>query len=98
MPEGTVTHSTGGIPVNADGDIPARARLLSGHTVIALADPNPEDPNSALLTHIQVQSHCNLCITLFYLVSILLLISLYLTFVLLFYLIELSQSPLSTCI
>jgi hypothetical protein len=36
------------------GDIPARARLLTGHTVVALADPNPDDPNSALLTHIQV--------------------------------------------
>lgn len=44
----------GGLLVNEDGDIPARARLLKGHTVVALADPNPEDPNSALLTHIQV--------------------------------------------
>ena len=54
VPVGVATHSLCGIPVNADGDIPARARLLKGHTVVALADPNPEDPNSALLTHIQV--------------------------------------------
>jgi insulysin len=40
--------------VNEEGDIPARARLLTGHTVVALADPNPDDPNSALLTHIQM--------------------------------------------
>jgi insulysin len=55
VPVGVATHSSCGIPVNADGDIPARARLLKGHTVVALADPNPEDPNSALLTHIQME-------------------------------------------
>lgn len=57
VPTGPVTHSSGGIAVNAEGDIPARARLLKGHTVVALADPNPEDPNSALLTHIQVSAN-----------------------------------------
>ena len=56
VPEGPATHSLGGVAVNAEGDIPARVRLLKGHTVIALADPNPEDPNSALLTHIQMEN------------------------------------------
>lgn len=56
VPDVPVTHSMGGIAVNAEGDIPARVRLLKGHTVIALADPNPEDPNSALLTHIQMEN------------------------------------------
>ena len=33
-----------------------RARVLPiGHSVVALACFNPEDPNSALLTHLQVR-------------------------------------------
>jgi hypothetical protein len=52
-----VQASATGSPIEVDqqGDPPARVRLLKGHTVVALADPNPDDPNSALLTHIQVR-------------------------------------------
>ena len=46
---------SGGGPVPLDRG----RRLQAGHTVVALPGYNPEDPNSALLTHIQVRSPLN---------------------------------------
>jgi secreted Zn-dependent insulinase-like peptidase len=43
-------------------EVPSRARAMSaGHHVVALPGFNPDDPNSALLTHIQVHTEFLQC-------------------------------------